>query len=127
MGWLDCDSGVIVAPSSRAGSGKRTEEVVHVWIVWIFVVSAVLLGVVLLALGRGDGLAEDELDDVIVDLPEDRALVASDVETLRLPLALRGYRMSEVDRLLDRLSVELATRDAQIRQLQGGDPGRTTR
>ncbi|HVQ88986.1 MAG TPA: DivIVA domain-containing protein [Actinomycetes bacterium] len=97
------------------------------WIVWIFVVSAVLLGVVLLALGRGDGLAEDELDDVIVDLPEDRALVASDVETLRLPLALRGYRMSEVDRLLDRLSVELATRDAQIRQLQGGDPGRTTR
>lgn len=83
------------------------------------VVTALLIGVVLLALGRGEGLATEELDDVVVDLPEDRPLVASDVESVRLPLALRGYRMAAVDEVLDRLAAELALRDAQIRDLQG--------
>lgn len=89
-----------------------------VWVVWLLVVTALLVGVVLLALGRGDGLAEQELDDVVVDLPPDRPVVASDVESVRLPLAIRGYRMAEVDDVLDRLAAELAVRDAQIRDLQ---------
>ena len=89
------------------------------WILWLIVVSALLVGVVLVALGRGDGLSAQELDDVIVDLPQDRPLLASDVESVRLPLALRGYRMADVDLVLDRLSAELATRDAEIRQLKG--------
>jgi len=89
-----------------------------VWVLWVVVVAVLLCGVVLLALGRGDGLSEQELDDVVVDLPEERPLVASDVESLRLPLALRGYRMAAVDEVLDRLAVELALRDAQIRELQ---------
>lgn len=88
------------------------------WVLWVVVVAVLLCGVVLLALGRGDGLSEQELDDVVVDLPEERPLVASDVESLRLPLALRGYRMAAVDEVLDRLAVELALRDAQIRELQ---------
>ncbi len=96
----------------------------RLWVLWLIVVTALLVGVVLLALGWGDGLTDEELDDVIVDLPEDRPLLASDVEGVRLPLALRGYRMADVDLVLDRLSAELATRDAQIRQLEGGDdPG----
>jgi len=93
-----------------------------VWILWLIVVSALLVGVVLVSLGRSDGLAEEELDDVIVDLPEDRPLLASDVDSVRLPLALRGYRMADVDLVLDRLSAELATRDAQIRQLKASQP-----
>jgi DivIVA domain-containing protein len=76
----------------------------------------------LLALGRGEGLVEEEPDDVIVRLPEGRSMVASDVETLRLPLAVRGYQMAAVDEVLDRLAAELALRDAQIRQLQEGRP-----
>jgi DivIVA domain-containing protein len=92
-----------------------------VWVLWLIVVSALLVGVVLVALGWSDGLADEELDDVIVDLPEDRPLLASDVDGVRLPLALRGYRMADVDLVLDRLSAELATRDAQIRQLKAGD------
>ncbi len=87
------------------------------WVVWLLVVTAILVGVVLLALGRGDGLAEQELDDVVVGLPEDRQLVAADVDSVRLPLALRGYRMSDVDEVLDRLAAELAVRDATIRDL----------
>lgn len=91
------------------------------WILWLVVITAIGITVVLLALGRGDGLAEDEPDDVVVRLPHERSLVASDVETLRLPLAVRGYQMAAVDEVLDRLAVELALRDAQIQQLQGQD------
>ncbi len=92
------------------------------WILWLVVITAILLSVVLLALGRGDGLVEDEPDDVVGRLPEDRSMVASDIETLRLPLAVRGYQMAAVDEVLDRLAVELALRDAEIRQLQGYGP-----
>lgn len=91
------------------------------WTLWLIVITAIVISVVLLALGRGDGLAEEEPDDVVVRLPEDRSMVASDVETLRFPLALRGYQMAAVDEVLDRLAVELALRDAEIRQLQGQD------
>ena len=89
------------------------------WILWLIVITAIVVAVVMLALGRGDGLAEEEPDDVIVRLPEGRPMLASDVESMRLPLAIRGYQMSAVDEVLDRLAAELALRDAQIRQLQG--------
>lgn len=46
-------------------------------------------------------------------------MIASDVDTLRLPLAVRGYQMAAVDEVLDRLAAELALRDAEIRQLRG--------
>ena len=94
------------------------------WILWLIVITAIVIAVVLLALGRGEGLADEEPDDVIMQLPEDRAMVASDVETLRLPLAVRGYQMAAVDEVLDRLAMELAIRDAEIRQLKGQDQTR---
>jgi|1185.fasta_scaffold94983_2 DivIVA domain-containing protein len=90
------------------------------WILWLVVITALVLGVVMLALGRGDSLVDEEPDDVIVRMPEDRALVASDIETLRLPLALRGYQMAAVDEVLDRLAAELEIRDAEIRTLKSG-------
>jgi DivIVA domain-containing protein len=96
------------------------------WILWLIVITAIVVAVVMLALGRGDGLAEEEPDDVIVRLPEGRPMLASDVESMRLPLAIRGYQMSAVDEVLDRLAAELALRDAQIRQLQGQPGGETT-
>ena len=89
------------------------------WILWLIVITAIVVAVVMLALGRGDGLAEEEPDDVIVRLPQGRPMVASDVESMRLPLAVRGYQMSAVDEVLDRLAAELALRDAQIRQMAG--------
>ena len=89
------------------------------WILWLIVITAIVTAVVLLALGRGEGLAEEEPDDVIVRLPEGRAMLASDIESLRLPLAVRGYQMAAVDEVLDRIAAELALRDAEIRQLKG--------
>jgi DivIVA domain-containing protein len=40
-------------------------------------------------------------------VPGDRPLRAEDLRRVRFSLAFRGYRMSEVDALLDRLATEL--------------------
>lgn len=88
------------------------------WVLWLIVVTGLIVAVVLLALGRGGPGPSVEPDSVVVDLPEDRVLLPSDVEHVRLPMALRGYQMSAVDDVLDRLAAELALRDDQIRELR---------
>lgn len=45
-------------------------------------------------------------------------LVAGDVDAVRFSLALRGYRMDEVDEVLARLRDELAGRDAELARLR---------
>ena len=62
------------------------------WILWLIVITAILVGVVLLALGRGEGLAEEEPDDVVVRLPEVAQWSRPTSTTLRLPLAVRATR-----------------------------------
>lgn len=88
------------------------------FLVWLGAVAGLLTIVVLLTLGWGGGLAAAETDDVEVDLPVQRPVTADDVAVVRLPMALRGYRMSAVDDVLDRLGAELAARDARIRELE---------
>ena len=44
-----------------------------------------------------------------------------DVTSLRLPVALRGYRFAETDLLLDRLTDELRSRDEEIERLRTGE------
>lgn len=81
----------------------------------VVVVAAVTLAVV----GGGERavLPEAEPDRVADALPESRPVVRADIDALRLPLAPRGYRMAEVDDVLDRLAAELAERDARIAEL----------
>ena len=52
--------------------------------------------------------AEPTRDVFRQDLPSDRALTGDDLQRLRFGVALRGYSMSQVDDVLDRLSGELA-------------------
>jgi DivIVA domain-containing protein len=82
---------------------------------WFFavLVVAVLGGVAVVASGRGGSMAEayDDRPDALV--PADRPLVAADLRRVRFTTAFRGYRMSEVDALLDRLSAELDLLDAR--------------
>lgn len=71
--------------------------------------------------GRGQvvgGLADPVAERSAVAMPADRPMVRADVDSLRLPLALRGYRMEEVDDVLDRLGAELSERDARIAELE---------
>ncbi|MEV7428235.1 DivIVA domain-containing protein [Nocardioides sp. NPDC092400] len=81
---------------------------------WFFAVLVVLVmgGIAAVAAGRGAPMAEVEHDRLRVDVPEDRPLSAADMRRVRFPLALRGYRMQDVDALLDRLAREQDAREA---------------
>jgi DivIVA domain-containing protein len=80
---------------------------------------AVITVVALLAVGRLGELPEVAPDRAPLALPEDRPLASQDVEGVRFAVGLRGYRMDEVDDVLDRLSYEVAERDARIAELEG--------
>lgn len=94
------------------------------WFLLIALV-AVVGAVTLVVVGGGDGgaLPEAQPDRLLDPLPEDRPVDRTDVEALRLPLALRGYRMAEVDDALGRLGAELAERDARIAELEAALAG----
>ncbi|MFT3874711.1 MAG: DivIVA domain-containing protein [Nocardioides sp.] len=89
--------------------------------IWLFAVLIVLAmgGVALLAAGRGDPLAEEYGDRPDALVPASGAIRAEDLRRVRFSLAFRGYRMSEVDELLDRLAREMepdsATTDGSLR------------
>ncbi|MFE9563233.1 DivIVA domain-containing protein [Streptomyces sp. NPDC006487] len=79
----------------------------------------VVAGVTLAVAGGGSEavLPEAEPDRLSDALPENRPVVRADIDELRLPVAPRGYRMADVDDVLERLAAELAERDARIAQL----------
>lgn len=79
---------------------------------FIGLVVVVVAAVAMVAVGRGDGLAPAVPDRPDVELPTDRPLDAADLAHLRLSVAVRGYRMDEVDALLSRLGAEIEDRDA---------------
>ena len=84
----------------------------------ILIVLAVVAGVGAVAAGavRG-GLPDPESSVPQAPLP-DGHLTADDVGRVRFSVGLRGYRMDEVDAVLDRLGEALAERDAEIARLR---------
>lgn len=84
----------------------------------LLVLLAVVAAVAVVAVGRAGSMS---------DAPPDRSprggLPAGDVDRaavdgLRFSVGLRGYRMDEVDAVLDRLVAELEARDARIAELE---------
>lgn len=90
---------------------------------WFFAILIVLTlgGVALVAAGRGEPLAEVHDDRPDVVLPTDGPVSADTLRRVRFPLAFRGYRMAEVDALLDRVAAELEERDATADAPVAGD------
>jgi DivIVA domain-containing protein len=84
---------------------------------WFFAILIVLAlgGVAVVAAGRGAPLADvyDDRPDALV--PASGPLTGDDLRRVRFSIALRGYRMSEVDALLDRLAGDLESRQATER------------
>jgi DivIVA domain-containing protein len=80
---------------------------------WFFAILVVLAmgGIAMVAAGRGTPMSREYDDRPDVLVPRDRTLVGGDLRTVRFSLAFRGYRMSEVDALLDRLAREMEDRD----------------
>jgi DivIVA domain-containing protein len=76
---------------------------------WFFAVLIVLAmgGVAVVASGRGASLGTSYDDRPDVRLPADRPVTGADLRALRFNTAVRGYRASEVDALIDRLAAQL--------------------
>jgi DivIVA domain-containing protein len=87
-------------------------------VIGVLVVSGLLFLGASVLLGRGETQPPAELDRSPVELPEDRPVDADDVRALRISVALRGYRMTEVDWLLDQFAATLDERDEQIAALR---------
>lgn len=91
---------------------------------WLFPLTWVLLGlgvvaaVALVTLGRLDVPADPLPDITPLDLPPDGVLAPADVDNVTFAVGLRGYRMDQVDVVLDRLGDEIAGRDAEIAALR---------
>jgi DivIVA domain-containing protein len=88
-----------------------------------FVIGVLLVGALLflgasLLLGRGETQPPAELDRSPVELPDDRSVLGDDIRALRLSAAFRGYRMTEVDWLIDQFAQILDERDAEITALE---------
>ena len=76
---------------------------------WFFAVLTVLLmgAVAVVAAGAGGSMAEVYDDRPDARVQAEGPLTGDDLRRLRFTTALRGYRMSEVDALLERLADEL--------------------
>lgn len=94
---------------------------------WVFAVLVVLAmgGVAVIAAGQGEPLAPAYDDRPDAAVPAHRPLTGSDLRRVRFPLALRGYRMADVDALLARLADEFEARGAATRAPDGPWPAST--
>jgi DivIVA domain-containing protein len=91
-----------------------------------FVVVALLGAVVVIASGRGGVMAEVYDDRPDSRVQADGPLTSDDLRRVRFSTAVRGYRMSEVDALLDRLvsEMEAESRVGGKREPEPEDPRR---
>lgn len=101
----------------------------------VLVVLAVVAAVAVVAAGLVTGRVEPEalvLPEPTSSLPElllpDGPLEPRDVDNVRFSIGLRGYRMDEVDAVLDRLRDQVADQARQIDELRAelGWPGRAS-
>jgi DivIVA domain-containing protein len=87
-------------------------------VVGVLVVGGLLFLGASLLMGRGETQLPADRGRSPVELPDDRPVVGDDVRALRLSPAFRGYRMSEVDWLIDQLAQLLDERDAELAALR---------
>ena len=90
----------------------------------LLVILAVIAGIAVVAAGKGEGLAPAEVERSPRGALPAGEVSRADVDGLRFTLALRGYRMDEVDEVIDRLLDELDRRDERIAELEQRTIGR---
>ena len=90
--------------------------------VGILVAVLVVGAVAVVATGRGDVMSDPRPDRPDIGLPDHRPVSAADVAGLRFSMALRGYRMSEVDAALQRVGVAMAELEQEVEELRMSVP-----
>ncbi len=88
----------------------------------LVVIVALLAAVGWLAIGGGGHMSEPVPDRPELALPSDGLLGREDVDRVRFSVGARGYRMDEVDDVLDRLAQEIEAREQRIAELEGRAP-----
>ena len=88
--------------------------------IWLALFVAVVVAVVTAAavLGRVDGSLADATTTMShIPLPDDQ-LTEADIDELRFDTAMRGYRMSQVDAVIDRLRREIGDLDDELTRVR---------
>ena len=88
----------------------------------LVVIVALLAAVGWLAIGGGGHMSEPVPDRPDLSLPDEGLLARDDVDRVRFSVGARGYRMDEVDDVLDRLADEIELREQRIAELEGRAP-----
>ena len=83
------------------------------------VVVALLIAVGWVAVGGGGHMSPPTPDRPDPAVPDTGLLVRDDVDKVRFSVGARGYRMDEVDDILDRLAYEIDVRERRIAELEG--------
>ena len=89
------------------------------------VVLVLLIAVGWIAVGGGGHMSAPVPDRPDPAIPDAGLLGRGDVDKVRFSVGARGYRMDEVDDVLDRLAHEIDLRERRIAQLEGrpyGEP-----
>ena len=81
------------------------------------VVAAVLFYLVVALLPSGLTVTPIR-DNRPMELPSSRRIRMSDLDRIRIPVSVRGYRFRETDELIDRLAAEIQVRDEEIDRLK---------
>ena len=90
---------------------------VLIYLIIAAVVAALVFLIATLAFGRGEELTALPPDATPTSLPTG-PIVGDDVRAIRFSLVLRGYRMSEVDWVLQRTAAELDALRARVAELE---------
>lgn len=82
------------------------------------VAAALVFGVVTLLTGGDQGLEPVEPDGRVVPLPAARPLTEVDLNGVRFDVAMRGYRMAQVDQALRRAAYDIGYKEELINVLE---------
>jgi DivIVA domain-containing protein len=87
-------------------------------LVVVLVIAGLVFGVISLLSGDDPGLSAVDPDGRARPLPNNRSLSEFDLKDVRFDTGLRGYRMSQVDRVLRRTAYDLGYKDEMIAVLE---------
>ena len=87
-------------------------------LVVVLVIAGLVFGVISLLSGDDPGMSSVDPDGRARPLPNNRSLSEFDLKDVRFDTGLRGYRMSQVDRVLRRTAYDLGYKDEMIAVLE---------
>jgi DivIVA domain-containing protein len=95
-------------------------------VIWVLLTAVAVLLVGVVGAMLAGWIRYDPMPDPVTSQPDPglpEAFTARDIEGVHFDTALRGYRMDQVDSVLDRLQDRLAEQERQLEALRGHQEG----